>query len=223
MLYALNEIVQLLLTYRYELLFPISIFEGPIITVVAGFLAAKGDLIANIDADTIVTKDWTRKVLKAFEEEENLVAISGPYFYYDLSWFVNLQVRICYGVIFLIYLFNKHIFNVGSVIQGGNCVTRRSAILKIDGFNDKFDFYGEDADLARRLHQVGDVRFTFLLPAASSGRRFKAEGFMKIGIKYAMNYFCTIFLKKPFSKKSIDHRIKKDGKSVEAQQNPKLY
>lgn len=41
MFFTLNQVIHLLLTYRYELLFPISVIEGPIITVIGGFLASQ--------------------------------------------------------------------------------------------------------------------------------------------------------------------------------------
>lgn len=37
-----GEIIQLLTTYRYLILLPLSIIEGPIITVIAGFLSTTG-------------------------------------------------------------------------------------------------------------------------------------------------------------------------------------
>ncbi len=39
---SLHNIVVWLLAYRYEILFPITIIEGPIITIIAGFLAFQG-------------------------------------------------------------------------------------------------------------------------------------------------------------------------------------
>src|SRR5580704_740201 len=45
----------------------------------AGFRRATGDLIANVDADTIVTKGWLERVMKEFERHPRLVALSGPY------------------------------------------------------------------------------------------------------------------------------------------------
>lgn len=38
----MEQAVHLLLTYKYAILFPLAIFEGPIITVVAGFLVTLG-------------------------------------------------------------------------------------------------------------------------------------------------------------------------------------
>jgi len=39
---SLEEIIQLLILYKYYLLFPLSILEGPIVTVLGGFLVTKG-------------------------------------------------------------------------------------------------------------------------------------------------------------------------------------
>lgn len=38
----LNDIVSWLLYYKYAILFPITIIEGPIITIIAGFLSSQG-------------------------------------------------------------------------------------------------------------------------------------------------------------------------------------
>jgi len=57
------------------------------------------------------------------------------------------------------------------MLQGGNFVVSRAALEQIGGYNPLFTFYGEDTDLARRLNAIGAVKFTFRLPALSSGRR----------------------------------------------------
>ena len=50
----------------------------------AGCLVAKGQFIANIDADTILPEGWLRTALAEFARHRDLVALSGPYVYYDL-------------------------------------------------------------------------------------------------------------------------------------------
>ena len=62
----------------------------------AGFLASSGDLIANVDADTLLPAEWVEKVFYEFKNDNNLVALSGPYIYYDLSFFANFMVKIFY-------------------------------------------------------------------------------------------------------------------------------
>lgn len=175
----------------------------------AGFLASTGDLIANVDADTILTSNWINLVFKEFKKNPKLVALSGPFIYYDLSWLINFGVRSFYYVGYSTYLVNRFILNVGSMLQGGNFIVKRSALEQIGGFNTSIDFYGEDTDIARRLHAVGPVKFTFSLPLYTTGRRLKAEGVFRMAARYALNYFWITFFKKPYTQKSIDIRVDK--------------
>src|SRR5580704_18451694 len=55
----------------------------------AGFQVVTGALVANIDADTVLPEGWINTVLCAFSEDPNLVAISGPYIYYDVPTYIN--------------------------------------------------------------------------------------------------------------------------------------
>lgn len=174
----------------------------------AGYSASKGELVANIDADTRMTKGWFDKVFSEFSKHEKLVGLSGPFIYYDLSKNVRAAVRAFYYLGFFSYLLNRYVLGVGSMLQGGNFVVKRTALEAIGGFNSEFDFWGEDADLARRLVKVGDVKFTFDLPIYASGRRLEKEGIAKTGARYALNYFSTIFFKKPYETVVKDFRHK---------------
>jgi GT2 family glycosyltransferase len=97
------------------------------------------------------------------------------------------------------------------MVQGGNFVLRRTALEKIGGFNTAIAFYGEDTDIARRMNQVGEVKFTFELKMFSSARRLKKEGTLRIALRYTINYFWTIFGKTPFTKEYTDVRDQAAG------------
>jgi len=95
------------------------------------------------------------------------------------------------------------------MLQGGNFVVRRSALEKIGGFDDEhFSFYGEDADIAMRLHSAGPVKWTFSFPIYSSGRRIAAEGPFTMSSRYTMNYIWVLLFKKPLTHKVLDIRFK---------------
>jgi glycosyltransferase involved in cell wall biosynthesis len=164
-----------------------------------GFEASTGELIANIDADTIIPPGWLTEVIRQFEKGESLVALSGPYIYYGVPKRVNRVVGAYYRLAYLAYLFNRFVLNVGAMLQGGNFVVKREAMLKLGSPDLRFSFYGEDTDMARRLSKVGGVKFTFRLPAQSSGRRLVGEGVFTIGLRYSMNFFWATFRKKPFT------------------------
>ncbi len=172
----------------------------------AGLAVADGDLVANVDADTVITDGWITRTLQEFATYPNMVALSGPYIYYDVSRTLRMFVKILYGEGYFFYMTNRFVFKVGSMMQGGNFIVRRKALEAIGGFNKDFVFYGEDTDLARRLSAIGDVKFTFRLPAMSSGRRLISEGPLKIGLRYAMNFAWATFFHKPFTETWIDIR-----------------
>lgn len=172
----------------------------------AGFAASSGRLVANVDADSRLTPGWVDRVLRAFEANARLAAFSGPLVYYDLSARQRRAVHIFYLTAWITYVTNRHILRVGSMVQGGNFVVSRAALQQIGGFNLAISFYGEDTDIARRLHDVGDVLFTFDLKMFSSARRLKHEGMFTMAAKYTINYLWTTFLKRPFTHDHIDIR-----------------
>jgi glycosyltransferase involved in cell wall biosynthesis len=164
-----------------------------------GFEASTGELIANIDADTVIPPGWLTEAMRQFERNKTLVGLSGPYKYYGVPNRVNLVVASYYRVAYLAYLMNRFVLNAGSMLQGGNFIVKREAMLKLGSPDLRFSFYGEDTDMARRLSKVGGVKFTFRLPAESSGRRLVGEGVFTIGLRYSMNFFWATFRKKPFT------------------------
>jgi len=170
----------------------------------AGFLASSGHLIANVDADSVVPPDWIEKVFDHFSRNEKLVALSGPYVYYDLSKTKNFLVWAFYYPGYLLNRTSRFLFGKAAMLQGGNFILKRSALENIGGFNTNIKFYGEDTDIARRIKSQGEVIFTYDLPMHTSARRLKKEGLVKMGAKYATNFFWTLVFKKPLTKKYLD-------------------
>jgi glycosyltransferase involved in cell wall biosynthesis len=184
----------------------------------AGFAASTGALIANVDSDSRLTPHWVSNVLSTFADADAnlrtartpntkpLAALSGPILYYDLTPRQRVLVHIFYLTAWITYAINRYILRVGSMVQGGNFVTSRTALDAIGGFNTAISFYGEDTDIARRLNAVGEVRFTFDLKMFSSARRLKSEGILTMAGRYSINYLWTTFLKRPYTDTYIDIR-----------------
>jgi glycosyltransferase involved in cell wall biosynthesis len=184
----------------------------------AGFAASSGELIANVDADSRLTPGWVAQVLETFAEADRrqltaaseskrpLVSLSGPVIYYDLTPRQRVLVHIFYMTAWTTYAINRYVLRVGSMVQGGNFVTARKGLEAIGGFNTAISFYGEDTDIARRLNEVGEVRFTFDLKMFSSARRLKNEGMLTMAGRYSINYLWTTFLKRPYTDEYVDIR-----------------
>ena len=180
----------------------------------AGFQASNGDIIANIDSDTMLTPGWIDKVMSEFSKNPKLVGLSGPFIYHDVPASVRQASNVFYRLGYVLYLVNRFVLKVGSMLQGGNFIVRRSTLIAAGGFDTSIAFYGEDADIARRLNPLGDVKFTFKLPIYASGRRLMKEGVFVMGFKYMKNYLATIFLKRPSDREYIDIRVVQEGKNL---------
>jgi len=172
----------------------------------AGYLASTGELVANVDSDTMLPKGWLAKAYKNFARHPQIVALSGPVIYYDLSLFSRTLVKVFFFFGYLFYLGNHIIFGKGAMLQGGNFIVRRSALDKVGGFDTSIEFYGEDTDIAKRMSTVGRVYWTFSFPMYASGRRLKEEGVVMTGFKYALNFFSVTFRGKPHTKEYKDIR-----------------
>jgi len=172
----------------------------------AGSVATSGDLVANIDADTIVPGGWLSTVVSEFAKDKNLVALTGPYIFYDLNLFQSLLVKAFY---FPGWLFNLVSQPLGRAImlQGGNFVLRRDAWERAGGFDTSIAFYGEDADVARRISKYGKVLWTWRLPMYTSARRLKHEGFLTTGWHYFANIVATHVTGRPATRDYTDIRV----------------
>lgn len=165
-----------------------------------GFLGSTGDILAYVDADTLPPAGWIDQILEQFGEHQDLACLSGPYSFYDLGgirnkmsvgWFV--AARPLYAI-------------TGYMIVGGNFAIRRDVLEKMGGFDRAIEFYGEDADIARRASKQGRVLFSprFVMP--TSARRMKKQGFAKMAGLYFMNYLSIVFRGKPATKHYEDVR-----------------
>lgn len=173
----------------------------------AGFAASKGTLVAFLDADTELGEGWINRAERAFAKDPKLVCLSGPFIYYDLPLAARALVQLFYIGTYLVYLVNNFIVRDTSMIQGGTEIVRRDALQKIGGHNVALTFYGDDADLARRLRRVGKVRWSFAFSMRSSGRRLAKEGTFTMGLRYAANYFWITLFNKPFTTTSTEVRF----------------
>ena len=172
----------------------------------AGWVATDGDIVANIDADTMLPPGWLQKVMTEFEKDKNLVALTGPYSYYDFNTLQNIIVKVWY---FPGWLFNLISQPLGRAVmlQGGNFVLRRDAWERAGGFDTSIAFYGEDADVARRISKYGKVLWTWRLPMYTSARRLKHEGFLTTGWHYFANIVATHVTGRPATRDYTDIRV----------------
>ena len=153
---------------------------------------SSGDIIAFLDADTSMPKNWTKKILEPFQKNKNTSLVTGPYFYYDLYFWENI---ICFLFWPLFYFWS---FFIWPMAVGGNMALRRSALKKLGWFDTAIKFYGDDTDIARRASTVGKVVFSLRLIMPTSGRRLRGIGVVKTHIIYLVNYISVSLFHKPY-------------------------
>lgn len=122
--------------------------SGPASARNAGIHAARGDLIAFIDADCVAEPDWLLEMVRALEES-GAAGVGGPIIEApSRNWVAN-------------YLdsggFYRHRVRRGEVdyLLTINVAFRRSALEDIGWFAEHDGVFAEDADLSFRLRQRG--------------------------------------------------------------------
>ncbi len=161
-----------------------------------GFRASTGDLVANIDADTVITERWLSRALRAFDRDPGLVAFSGPYLFNDIPAYQRFITALFYACSYPFYLLGAW-FGRGTFIIGGNVVINRTALEAAGGYNTNIAFYGDDTDTAIRLRKIGRVKFDYGFTIHSSSRRLAKEGFIATGLRYVLNYVWVTVTGKP--------------------------
>jgi glycosyltransferase involved in cell wall biosynthesis len=166
----------------------------------AGYEATASDLIAFIDADTLISARWFDIAEGVFGKRHDAVSLSGPRRYFGTAWWRCWTLNAMWGMAPITYA------AVGCMLLGGNFIVRRSAIREIGGFDTQIEFYGEDTDLARRLSKIGKTIFRMDFVVHASARRFDVEGIVMPNLVYALNYLWPILFHKPFTHEYRDVR-----------------
>jgi glycosyltransferase involved in cell wall biosynthesis len=166
-----------------------------------GFMEAKGDLVAYIDADTQMPPGWADKAEKEFAHDSTMVCLSGPFHYYDLPPLQKFLAETMWSISAPITY-----WITGFMVLGANFIAKHDALTKIGGFDTSIAFYGEDTNLALRLSKVGKAKFNMRFFILGSGRRLIDEGLVKTFWRYAVNYYTVAFHQKPHTAEYKDIR-----------------
>lgn len=141
-----------------------------------GFNESQYDIIARTDADTILPKNWIKKIKKSFADDK-LIALSGPADFYDLPDFIhNSHWQTQSTWVKAIKTYNKVVKQLlkHDCLYGPNCAIRKSAWEEVKNticLDDKE--VHEDLDLAIHLAPLGKIKFNNTFLVSTSVRRWK--------------------------------------------------
>ncbi|MGB3909960.1 MAG: glycosyltransferase family 2 protein [Pseudolysinimonas sp.] len=117
-----------------------------------GFAAATGDILARIDADTLVSPGWATAIRRAFASDPELAGLAGPAGLTRLSRGDRIVGRTAYEAFRIVHQLT---IGEGPLMYGHNMALRRSAWQRIrDLVTVGDDRISEDVDIALALHHT---------------------------------------------------------------------
>ena len=181
--------------------------KGLVVARETARLAARGSVLAYVDADCRVPLRWLERVEAQFASSRSAVAITGPYQFYDWDVVGRAMLR-AYDVVVAppTHLLVHHALGIGAILYGGNFAARADALARIGGFDRTIEFHGEDANLGRRLTAIGRVRMCPDCWVWTSARRYVAMGKRKVFSLYVRNFWSEILRHRPADREHLDVR-----------------
>jgi glycosyltransferase involved in cell wall biosynthesis len=182
--------------------------KGLVVARETGRRATTGDVLVYLDADCRAPLTWLERIEARFERDRDLIALSGPYRFYDWDWWGRVLIRAYdFTLAPATQLLVKHLLRVGTVFYGGNFAVRRHALEWIGGFDTSIEFHGEDTNLGRRLFAVGKVGLFHDCYLHTSARRYVAMGKGTVFRLYVRNFTSELLYHRPKDATHLDVRI----------------
>ena len=166
-----------------------------------------GDLLVYLDADCRAPLTWLARIERHFERDPTLLAVSGPYRYYDWNWWGRTLIRLYdFTLAPATQVLVKYVLGIGTIFYGGNFAVRRQALDAIGGFDTSIEFHGEDTNLGRRLNAAGKVALCYDCHLYTSARRFMAMGNGPVFRLYVRNFTSELLHHRPKDSTHLDVR-----------------
>jgi glycosyltransferase involved in cell wall biosynthesis len=181
--------------------------KGLVVARERGRREAKGDLLVYVDADCRAPLTWLERIERRFVRDDDLIALSGNYRFYDWDWWGRTLLR-AYDFTLgpATHVLVKYILRIGVVFYGGNFAVRRAALEQIGGFDTTIEFHGEDTNLGRRLSRIGRVELRYDCFLYTSARRYIAMGKGAVFRLYVRNFVSELLYHRPKDAAHLDVR-----------------
>lgn len=181
--------------------------KGLVVAREAARRQATGTILAYIDADCRVPLQWLANVERHFENRPGVVAVTGPYRFYDWDWIGRTLLR-SYDVLVAppTHVLVHYALGMGAMLYGGNFAVRRTALERIGGFDQSIEFHGEDTNLGRRLTPIGSIHLARECWVWTSARRYHAMGKRRVFGLYVRNFLSEIVRHRPSDGEHVDVR-----------------
>lgn len=132
----------------------------------AGAEAAAGEIIVQVDADTVYPDSWLEKIEASFANKRKAIAIAGRYVYNDPARWAPLET-------FYRRALNQlglWILGFPVAVSGANFAYRKEAFTKAGGYDAK-SLYPDQWGIARKLRKYGRIYYVHDIIVSTSTRR----------------------------------------------------
>jgi glycosyltransferase involved in cell wall biosynthesis len=137
-----------------------------------GAQKAQGDIIATTDADCIIPPDWISVIIGAFDRDPKIVQLFGPVI--PMEGGVKNHLFLALANNFSRFGYYTHLFYY---TLGCNTAFRNEAFVRA-GMYRTIDA-GDDLEIARRMKDLGKVKFENRMRVVFSMRRYEQFGTLK--------------------------------------------
>ncbi len=169
-----------------------------------GLFEARGEIVAFVDADTIVPRRWLSTIAWRFGRTSRLVAVSGPCAYFDGGVLARIASTIMNFIVIIFDHTLRRLTKKGGALWGSNFAVRREILLEVGGFDTGKKFLGEDIELSLRLKTRGKMSLISYLFVLTSARRLKALGTWNAFWNYVVSYFLELLFRRPLPERLAD-------------------
>lgn len=156
----------------------------------AGFEAARGEVVASMDADSAPPRDWLARLVRELASEPDIVGVYGPIRWCGGKRYEEWASHSLSGMFFwLNNCIRKPMFS------GQNFAVRRQAWARVGGFDPNWAS-SEDTLLSLKLAKIGRIKFCWEIVVPTSARRIR-EGYWSILKRSVSNYLRVIWFRAP--------------------------
>jgi len=167
------------------------VYDSPAKARNAGIRIASGDIVAFVDADTVVSTSWLSAIMEGFGE--GVVGVTGPAFPLEED---GLGLLISYIVSYDILVRLTHLLGRPQFL-GFNIAYRKDILEAVGGFKEDV-VVSEDALLSMMAYRLGELRFLPKMSVYTSARRLRKRGMGESIFYLLYNGLSVILFEKPF-------------------------
>jgi len=157
--------------------------------LICGFAAARSDVIALTDADTVVPPNWISSLARGYED--GVVAVGGNVVFDRPNWKSVLLAKVLVPAFNALDRHDPH----GPHLWGSNFSVLRDAFEQIGGWNRDYSLE-VDSEISERLRQVGRVRVLGSVKVRTSSRRWNRSLLLNLYL-FVSNYLWMKLFRKP--------------------------